>query len=202
MATLPALTPERRAVAAALLWLASGALAGVTPRATGVDYRLFGLTEGLFAIFLVHVLLARGAWLRHPGPLGWAAVGYGAWATAQILELLLPPPGVLEWVVVIALAMSAWSLLTGGTRERLVASLATLALLLALLNFSVIPVLWERAGPGPGEAFGLGDLAEGMRRLVVAYEPVRRSGQLIGVVAIALWAAGTRLLWTEDEVAL
>lgn len=201
MAPAPALTPARRAVAAALLWLASGALAGVTPRAAGVDYRLFGVTEGIFAIFLVHVLLARGAWLRHPGPLGWVAVGYGAWATAQLLELLLPPPGVLEWIVVVALAMSAWAMLAGGSRERLVASLATLALLLALLNFSVIPALWERAGPAPGEAFGLGDLAEGARRLVVDYEPVRRSGQLLGVIAIALWAAATRLLWPRDGVA-
>lgn len=203
MAPGPPLTPPRRAVAAALLWLLAGALAGVAPLAAGgVEYRTFGLTEAIFALLVVYALLERGAWRRTPGPLGWAAVAYGAWATAQLLELLFPPPGLLEWVVVTALALTAWSALGGGTRERLIASLASLALLLALLNFSVVPILWERAGPAPGEAFGFGDLAESARQLVAAYRPMRREGQLLGALAIALWAAGTRLLWDVAATSL
>lgn len=200
MAPAPALTPPRRAVAAALLFLLAGALAGVALRPGGVEYRTFGVVEGVFALFLCYVLLLRGVWLRPVRGVGWVAVAYGAWANAQLLEVLFPPPGVLEWLVVSALALTGWAALGGGSRERVVAALASLALLLAILNFSVVPALWERAGPGPGEALGLGDLAESLRRLVVDHRPLRPAGQVVAVAALALWAAATRLLWeTESE---
>lgn len=198
MAAAAPLTPERRAVAAALLFLAAGALAGITLRTQGVEYRTFGLTEGLFALLLTYLLLLRGVWRRPPGVIGWIAVVYGTLAGAQILELLFPPPGIVEWVVVTGLAFSAWGALAGGTRERLVASLAGLALLLALLNFSVIPAIWDRAGPAPGEAFGLGNLAESFRRLFVDYQPTRPAGQLVAFLGIGCWALATRLLWVDE----
>lgn len=198
MAPRPPLTPARRGVAAALLFLAAGALAGVTLREQGIEYRTFGLTEGLFALLLSYVLLLREVWIRPAGAVGWLAVVYGTLAGAQVLELLFPPPGIVEWVVVTGLVFTAWAALAGGSRERVVASLAGLALLLALLKFSVIPVLWERAGPAPGAALGLGDLAEGVRRLVADHRPVRPAGQLVGFLAIGCWALATRLLWVED----
>lgn len=194
MAT-PPLTPARRAVAVSLLFLGSAVLAGAHLLEAGVRYALPGLVEGVFALLLAYLLLLRGAWNRPPGILGWLAVVYGTAATAQLLELLLPPPGVIEWVVVLVLALTAWGALASGTRTRLVASLASLALLLALLKFSVIPVLWERAGPAPGAAFGLGDLAESVRRILADHQPMSPAGQLLGIVALALWAAATRLLW-------
>ncbi|HEX2188937.1 MAG TPA: hypothetical protein VHG51_08580 [Longimicrobiaceae bacterium] len=193
------LTPERRGVAAALLFLGSAALAGVQLVEVGTRYRTPGLVEGVFALLLVYVLLLRGVWIRPPGWTGWLAVAYGAAASAQLLEMLLPPPGVIEWMVVFVLAFAAWGALTAGTRTRLVASLASLALLLALVRYSVIPVLWERVGPAPGEAFGLGNAAEGIRRVLADHEPVRAGGQLLGLLALALWALGTRLLWDADE---
>lgn len=193
----PALTPARRAVAAALLFLASATLAGIALRPEGVEYRTFGMTEGVFALLLSYLLLLRGVWRRPPGAPGWLAVVYGTLAGAQLLELLLPPPGVIEWVVVTVLALTAWAALAGGTRERLVASLGGLALLLALLNFSVIPLVWDRAGPAPGDALGLGNLAEGLRRLFVDYRPVRPAGQMVGALAVGCWALATRLLWAE-----
>lgn len=194
----PALTPERRAVAAALLFLGSATLAGVHLLDGGARYRTGGVVEGIFALLLTYVLLLRGAWVRPAGALGWVAVVYGTAAHAQLLELLLPPPGVIEWLVVAVLALTAWGALTAGTRVRLVASLASLALLLAVLRFSVIPVLWERVGPAPGEAFGLGNAAESVRVLFAERERFRPVGELLGVVALALWAAGTRLLWSTD----
>ena len=198
MAAAP-LTPARRAVAAALLFLGSAALAGIQLVEGGTRYRTPALTEGVFALLLTYILLLRGAWIRPAGWLGWLAVAYGAAANAQLLELLLPPPGVIEWMVVFVLAFAAWGALASGTRTRLVASLASLALLLALLRYSVIPVLWERVGPAPGAAFGLGDAAESVRRILADHEPVRPSGQLLGLLALSLWAAGTRLLWEPEE---
>jgi hypothetical protein len=198
MAAAP-LTPARRAVAAALLFLGSAALAGIQLVEAGTRYRIPALTEGVFALLLTYILLLRGAWIRPAGWLGWLAVAYGAAANAQLLELLLPPPGVIEWMAVFVLAFAAWGALTSGTRTRLLASLASLALLLALVRYSVIPVLWERVGPAPGAAFGLGDAAEAVRRILADYEPTRPAGQLLGLLALALWALGTRLLWEPDE---
>lgn len=196
MATTATLTPARRGVAAALLFLASAVLAGVTPRPTGVEYRTFGMVDGVLALLLVYLLLLRRVWLRPPGALGWLAVGYGTVATAQLLALLLPPPGVVQWVVVTTLAFSAWAALAGRSRTRLVASLASLALLLALLKFSVIPFLWVRAGPAAGQGWGLGDLAEGFRRLFVEYHPLGPGAELLGFAALGCWALATRLLWS------
>jgi len=192
----PALTPARRAVAAALLFLGSATLAGAHLLDGGVRYRTGGVVEGIFALLLTYVLLLRGVWTRPAGALGWVAVVYGTAANAQLLEFLLPPPGIIEWLVVAVLALTAWSALAAGSRVRLVASLASLALLLAVLRFSVIPVLRDRIGPAPGEAFGLGNAAESVRGLFAERERFRPAGELLGVLALGLWAAGTRLLWT------
>lgn len=200
MAAAP-LTPERRAVAAALLFLGSAALAGVQLAEGGIRYRTPGIVEGVLALLLTYILLLRGAWLRPAGWLGWVAVAYATAANVQVLEMLLPPPGIIEWMVVFVLAFAAWGALTSGNRTRLIASLASLALLLALLRYSVIPVLWERVGPAPGAAFGLGDAAESVRRVLADHEATRPGGQLLALLALALWALGTRLLWDSDETA-
>lgn len=188
----------RYAVGAALLFLVAAFLAGVTPQAEGFAYHTFGVTEGLLGILLTCVFLERGVWWNPSPRLRWVAIAYGAVANAQILELLIPPPGVLEWLVLTGLAFSAWAIVGAASRTRLLGGLAAIGILLAALNFSIIPVLWERAGPGPGEAWGLGDLAEGFRRLVVDYRPVGPGGQLPGVAAIGCWAAATRLLWRQE----
>ena len=194
------MTPAQRHVAASLAFLGSATLAGVALVAEGVEYRAFGMVEGVFALLLAYLLVFRGAWDRPETATGWMAVAYGVLASAQALELLLPPPGMIEWMVVAGIAVTAWGAFSGGTRRRLVFSLASLALLLAVLKFSVIPVLWERMGPAPGTAFGLGDVAEGVRRAFADHRPLRPAGQLVGFAALALWAVGTRLLWPAEWV--
>jgi hypothetical protein len=194
------MTTSQRQTAAALVFLASATVAGVALVPQGVEYRAFGMVEGVFALLLAYLLVFRRAWERPASVAGWAAVAYGTLASAQAMELLLPPPGMIEWMVVAGIAVTAWAAFAGGTRRRLVFSLASLALLLAVLKFSVIPVLWERMGPAPGTAFGLGDAAESVRRAFADYRPLRPIGQLVGCAALALWALGTRLLWPADEV--
>lgn len=191
-------TDAQRAVAASLLFLTAGALAGLTLVEDGVEYRVFGMVEGVFALLLAYLLMMRGAWTRPPGALGWMAAAYGTVATAQVLELLFPPPGLVEWVVVAGVAIAAWGVFSGGTRRRLVGSLASLAVLLALLKFSVIPILWERLGPAEGTAFGLGDLAAGVRRVFADHRPMRRGGELVGFAALCFWALATRVLWAPE----
>lgn len=192
------MTSAQRHTAAALAFLASATVAGIALVPDGVEYRAFGLVEGVFALLLAYLLVFRGAWERPETLTGWMAIVYGVLASAQCLELLLPPPGMIEWMVVAGIAVTAWGAFSGGTRRRLVFSLASLALLLAVLKFSVIPVLWTRVGPAAGTGFGLGDVAEGVRRAFADYRPLRPVGQLVGFVALALWALGTRLLWPPD----
>jgi hypothetical protein len=193
------MTAAQRQTAAALAFLASATVAGVALVPDGVEYRAFGMVEGVFALLLSYLLVFRRAWERPRTLAGWMAVAYGTVAGAQVLELLLPPPGMMEWMVVAGIAVTAWGAFAGGTRRRLVFSLATLALLLAVLKFSVLPVLWERMGPAAGTAFGLGDVAESARRVFADYRPLRPAGQLVGFAAVALWALATRLLWPAEE---
>jgi hypothetical protein len=194
------MTAAQRSVAAALLFLAAGVLAGVAPVEGGVEYRVFGLVEGVFALLLAYLLVLRGAWPQPAGVVGWVAMVYATVATAQVLELLFPPPGLVEWVVVAGVAIAAWGVFAGGTRKRLVASLASLAVILALLKFSVIPVLWG-FGPAAGTGFGMGDAAESVRRAFADHRPIRPAGQLLGFAAVALWALATRVLWPPEPFA-
>jgi hypothetical protein len=189
-------TAAQRAVGASLLFLASAVLAGFVPVEHGVEYHLFGLVEGVFALLLTYVLVMRGAWASPAGITGWLAVAYGTVATAQVLELLFPPPGLVQWVVVTGVAIAAWGVFSAGSPRRLVASLASLAVVLALVRYSVIPVLWTHLGPAPGTAFGLGNLAEGARRIFADWHPVRPAAELIGFVAVCFWALATRLVWS------
>jgi hypothetical protein len=189
-------TAAQRAVAASLLFLVSAVLAGVTLVEHGVEYHLFGLVEGVFALLLGYILVLRGAWPAPAGLCGWAAVVYGTMATAQVLELLFPPPGLVQWVVVTGVAITAWSVFSAGSPRRLVASLASLAVVLALVRYSVIPVLWAHLGPAQGTALGLGNLAESARRVFADWRPVRPASELVGFVAICCWALATRLVWS------
>ncbi len=189
-------SPAQRAVGASLLFLVSAVLAGITLVEHGVEYHLFGIVEGIFALLLGYILVLRGAWAAPSGLCGWIAVVYGTVATAQVLELLFPPPGLVQWVVVAGMAITAWSVFSGGSPRRLVASLASLAVILALVRYSVIPVLWTRIGPAEGTAFGLGDLAEGARRIFADYRPVRPGGELLGFAAVCCWALATRMVWS------
>lgn len=189
-------TPAQRAVAAALLFLAAAVLAGIAPVQHGVEYRVFGIVEGVFALLLAYLLVLRGAWAAPSGVAGWTAVVYGTVATAQVLAFLFPPPGVVQWVVVTGVAISAWSVFMGGSPRRLVASLASLAIILALIRYSVVPVLMTRIGPAAGTGFGLGDLAESARRIFADYRPVRPAGELLGFLALCCWALATRLVWS------
>lgn len=189
------MTPGRRAVAAALMFLLAAALAGISPGDSATTYRVFWLPEGLLAFLLTFALIEGRVWQRSPGPLGWIAIGYGTLANAQILTLLLPPPGIVSWVSLIGVLFLLLAALAMSSRRRLVGLLAGMSVLLAMIKFSVIPFLWVRSGPAPGEAFGLGTGLDRIRRLVVDYQPVPHEGQLLGLAAIGLWIMATRMLW-------
>lgn len=192
------MTSAQRAVAAATLFLFAAGLSGVAPGPEGVRYSVFGVVEGMFAMMLAAALASRGVWPRPTGWVGWLPLVYGALATAQLLEFLLPPPGVVEWVVVIGLLFSSWGIMGGSSRRRVVHSLGVLAVLLALIRYSLIPRLWA-LGPERGAALGLGNLAEAVRTTLAEPRPVGAATQLLGVLAAALWALATWLVWPPED---
>jgi hypothetical protein len=185
-------TRSRREMAAAYVFLLAAVLAGITPVEKGVEYHAFGMLEGVLALLLGYLLVLRGVWPRPRCVTRWAVLIYGVVATAQLLGVLLPPPGLVQWVVVAGVAVSAWGAFS-GSRRRLVASLGTLAVMLALVRYSVIPVLWQRIGPAAGTAFGLGDVAESGRRIFADWHPTTPAAQLVAFLAVCGWALGTYL---------
>ena len=199
MASAATLTLARRAVIAALLFLACATIAGVQLTGDGVRYRVFGVPEGVFALLLCYLLMMRRVWPAPEGALGWLPVAYGTLATAQVLEMLFPPPGVIEWVVVTGVAVQSWGMMGGGSRQRVVMRLATLAVLLALLRFSVLPVLWGREEARTG-ILGLENPLASARRWFFSYDPISPAGELLAFTALCLWTLGTRVVWPPASV--
>lgn len=197
MATRATLTPARRAVAAALLFLGSATVAGIYLTGEGVRYRTFGVPEGTFALLLAYVLVLRHVWPAPEGVIGWLPVAYGTLATAQVLELLFPPPGVIEWVVVTGVAVHAWGTVGVATRHQLVMRLASLAVLLALLRFSVLPVLWGSTEAQTG-LLGLENPVTSARRWIFSFDPITPAGEGLAFVALCLWALATRVVWPSE----
>lgn len=184
----------RRAVAAALLFLLAAALAGLElPAGGGVAWRVFGLVEATLALVLSYLLVERRVWARPRTPTRALAVGYGALATAQLWQRLLPPGGALRIVVVVAVTFALWGALGRAAPRRVLVSLGVLAALLALVRYEIAPA-GQALGPEPGTAWGLGDLAESARRALLGAEPERPAGQLVAATAVAAWAVATALL--------
>ncbi len=193
------MTPAQRAVAAAHVFLASAALAGLTLQPRAVEWRTAGMVASVLALLLAYLLVRRRAWPSPAGVPGWAAVAYGTAATAQLLHLLLPPPGLFQTMLVAALGLAAWGALGRGTRHRLVVSLAALAAFLAAVRFSLLPAMWTAVDP-TGAPLGMEGLAERARGAVAEPLLLAPGGELPGVAALALWALATWLVWPEAVV--
>jgi hypothetical protein len=176
--------------------------AGLRVTASGVEYKLFGVVDGLSALLLLYVLLGTGAlsWPRD----AWGAVVlvYGAAATAQLVSLLLPPPGVLEWVVVGLLLYAAWNATYAVHRTRVMLTLGLVALALAALKYSVLPFVWVRTELPHTPIIDIRALGEGLKGLVAAYVPSRPVTQALAFVAILAWVLAVWLQWPpagEDD---
>lgn len=176
--------------------------AGLRVSAMGVEYELFGLVDGLAALLILYVLLGTGA-LSWPQD-AWGAVVliYGAAATAQLVSLLLPPPGVLEWVVVGVLLYFAWNASYAAHRTRVMLTLGLVALALAALKYSVLPFVWVRTELPHTPIIDLRAVGEGIKGLMAAYVPSRPVTQALAFAAILAWVVAVWLQWPpagEDD---
>jgi hypothetical protein len=176
--------------------------AGLRVTATGVEYQLFGVVDGLSALLISYVLLGTGALSWPRDAWGTAVLIYGAAATAQVVSLLLPPPGVLEWVVVGLLLYAAWNASYAVHRTRVMLALGLVALALAALKYSVLPFVWVRTELPHTPIVDLRPLGEGLKGLVAAYVPSRPVTQALAFLAILCWVLAVWLQWPpagEDD---
>jgi hypothetical protein len=187
------------AAGVAALFLAAFLLGGIWVGALGVEYRIFGLVEGLAALLLVYVLLHAGALSWPRGVWGLVVLVY-AWAgTAQLVSMLLPPPGALQWLVLAVLLYFAWQAGVATHRARVVLALGLVALALGVLKYSILPFIWARTELPHTPIFDLRALGEGVKGLVATYVPSRPLAQLFALGAILAWALAVWLQWPPES---
>lgn len=181
------------------LFLLAFSLGGLWVGPLGVEYRLFGLVDGLAALLVVYVLLHTGAlsWPRG----GWELVVlmYATLATAQLAALLLPPPGVLEWIVLGILLYAALSVSYAVHRTKVMLTLGLVAVGLAVLKYSALPFVWQRVRLPSTPVVDLEALSEGLKGLAVEFVPGEPVSQLFALLAILAWVLAVWLQWPPDE---
>lgn len=187
------------AVAVCSLFLSSFLLAGLWVGGSGVEYRLFSLVDGLAALIILYMLISARVLSWSAGVWGFILLAYAAAATAQLLALLLPPPGVLEWVVLGALLVFAWNVGYGIHRTRLLLGLGLVAVGLAALKYSVLPFIWSRTQLPETPLLNLRGLGDQLRGLFIAYTPPRPITQLFAFAAVLAWSLAVWLQWPAER---
>jgi hypothetical protein len=193
-----------RATTTSLLLLASTILCGVRLPVAGdrsLAFEAFGFVEGTLAIVVLGLFLGQSVL---PRPAHWLdRVGLAYWlvATAVLLRLALPPPGLGYWIGAGILVASLLRVAGRDDRRRTLVTLGIAVSLCGMLRFAVIPFVWRRASLsdlGPFELAGLGDWAKG---LVTDYQPVRAGNEILNVAGVALYALAIRLGWPTISAA-
>lgn len=189
----------RRGLLVTVLFLVAFFFGGIWVGPMGVEYRVFGLVDGLAALLIVYALVRVRALARPVGVWGALALAYALGATAQLVSLLLPPPGILEWLVLLIILYFAWNASAGGHRDRVVLGLGLSALALAALKYSLLPHLWIRTQLPETPIVDLRALGEGVKGLVVVYEPSLPVTQLFAFAAVLSWALALWAQWPEED---
>ncbi len=186
------------ALLASLLFLSAFFFGGLWLDAVQLDYHIFSLVDGLAALLVVYVLLNTSvlSWPRDVW--GTVVVVYAAVATAQLISMLLPPPGLVQWIVLGLLIYFAWSAVFSVHRTRIVLSLGLVALALAALKYSVLPFVWSVTELPQTPILDLRALSESVRRLFAAYVPSHPMTQVFAFAAILAWVAGIWVGWPPE----
>lgn len=186
------------AVGVCSLFLVAFFFGGLRLGITRLEYQLFGLVDGLAALLILYVMLNTAAlsWPREV----WGAVVliYAAAATAQLVSLLLPEPGLVEWFVLIVLLYFAWNASYSAHRTRVMLALGTVALALAALKYSVLPFIWARADLPQTPILDLRILAEGIKGLLAVHVPTRPITQVFAFAALIAWVLAVWLQWPPE----
>ncbi|MGD8699875.1 MAG: hypothetical protein PVJ43_11325 [Gemmatimonadales bacterium] len=171
---------------------------GLRVGVTRLEYHFFGLVDGLAAVLVLYVLLNTAALSWPRDRWGGIVLIYAAAATAQLVSLLLPPPGLVEWLVLAVLLIFAWNAGYSAHRSRVMLALGTVALALAALKYSVLPFIWARTNLPRTPILDLQALAEGVKGLFAAHVPTRPITQVFAFAALIAWILAVWLQWPPD----
>lgn len=206
--TPPSDAVRRRALPTAL-WLAGAVLlGGLDLPARGLEafrFAPFGVVAGLLGIVYLFALSTSGVVRRPPGWLDPLLLVYWVAATATLFRVLLPPPGLVQTGLAVAVAVAAGVIATRGDRDRAAIWLGIVAVTLAGLRFGLVPAFQARSGLPSWGPFQLAAAADSMRDFFVAYEPQRPAARLVHFGALVCYAAALRTQWnapferTEEE---
>ncbi len=193
------LTLPRRTVLGACLLLALATLVG------GLDlpahgyaafqFAPFGLVAGLLGIVYVFVLSNRElirlgtGWHRGLLMVYWVA------GTATAFRILLPPPGLVQVGLAVTTALAAAVIVSRPNRESAVVWLGIVAVTLAVMKFGLVPLFEARSELPDWGPFQLGQTADALRDLFVAYTPQRPAAQAIHFGALACYTAALWIQW-------
>jgi hypothetical protein len=195
-----ALARLTRPATTGLLLLGAALLCGLRLPAEGertLAFEAFGFVEGVLALLVLFLFLRQGV-LRLPGH--WSErliLAYWFGATAVLLRLGLPPPGLGYWVGTAILAAALLGAFGGDDRRR---SLFTLGIALAIcgmLRFALIPFVWRNATLPDLGPLDLGGISDWVKGLVTDYQPVRQGNEVLNVAGIALYALAVWRSWPE-----
>jgi len=165
----------------------------------GLEYRLFGLVDGLSALLILYVLLNTAALSWPRDVWGGVLLIYAAASTAQLVSLLLPPPGLVQWFVIGGLLYFAWSASYSAHRTRVMLGLGLVAVALAALKYSVLPFIWARAQMPATPIVDLQAVAEGIKSFFAVYVPSRPISQVFAFTAILAWVLAVWLQWPPES---
>lgn len=186
------------AVGVCHLFLVAFFLGGWRLSDTRIEYHLFGLVDGLAALLIVYVMLNTAALSWPRDRWGIVVLAYAAAATAQLVSLLLPEPGLVEWLVLIALLYFAWNASYSAHRTRVMLALGTVAVALAAVKYSVLPFIWARANLPQTPFLDLRALSEGVKGLLAVDVPTRPITQVFAFGALLAWVLGVWLQWPPE----
>lgn len=158
-------------------------------------FEAFGFVEGVLALLVLFLFLRQGILPTPAGGFDRLLLLYWLAATAVLLRVALPPPGLGYWIGTAILAAVLLGAFGGGDRRRSLFTLGIAVAACGVVRFGVIPFVWRNAALpdlGPIELSGLSDWAKG---LVTDYQPVRPGNEILNVLGIALYALAIWRLW-------
>jgi hypothetical protein len=186
----------------ALLLLGASLLAGIRLPATGnrtLAFEAFGFVEGVLALLVLYLFVRQGTL---PRPRFWferLILAYWLFATAVLLRMALPPPGLGYWIGTAILGSVLLGVFSGNDRRRTVFSLGVALAACGVIRFGIIPFVWRNAALpdlGPLEFSGISDWAKG---LVTDYEPVLAGNEILNLLGVALFACALWRVWPARE---
>jgi hypothetical protein len=136
-------------------------------------------------------------------PLAWTdrlTLAYWFGATAVLLRLALPPPGVGYWIGTGILAAGLLGASGGGDRRRTLVTLGVAVALCGMLRFALVPFVWRHASLPDLGPIELGGVSEWAKGLVTDYQPVRPFNEIVNALGLCLFGLAIRRAWPQSPV--